>query len=499
MAPKPKGDARASSSETPTPTDAPKKRGSPSDFQGAQMEFLRSNLDAYAEHSKKKTLIRDFWPSLFHDYWRLFPWRLPLTEDPPAGCPPEPNASEAAFKALDLNLTEAQQAEKSKIQTEIKGKIKRWFNRQRPGAMGIYANPYFAHLKLLRAQHGNAPKRMPDYQFYFQHKDFKRAVAVRFTKDSADVPKKHHMALRCEIAREMLAAEPQEVRTRITDESTAAHDVAMEKYSKDTEGVPSADPEIQAECREKFLNIVSPLLQGLQAYTGYTLNLTAAHMEDGELKCASANAGTVGGKAWSKWDETGYTQMLTGFGRFVHALHVESLGLPLTAEPLGVAGNMATTSEAPALAASSGSGSLGMIGAQMLPGPITPNRVPILPPTGAAAADVEMGPPPPPPLPPLDEDDDEILSGEILPFSRPRPSFLTAMPTTATTNAPSASVLTPLAPTPSVSTSTPLAPTPSVSTSTPIAPTPAAATEAATDLLPALPSAAATDGYGADG
>ncbi|KAJ7019261.1 hypothetical protein C8F04DRAFT_1276504 [Mycena alexandri] len=461
----------ASSSRTATTTgDARKKRGTPSDFQGARMEFLKANLDAYAEHSKKKTLITEFWPQLFHSYWRLFPWRLPLTEEPAPGCAADPNAAEAAFKAVDLNLTEAEQAEKSKVQTDIKAKIKRWFNRQRPGTMGIYANPYFAHLKLLRAQDGSAPKRMPDYQYYMQHQDFKQGVAMRFIEESGGVPKRQHMALRCDIARDMLAAEPQEVRARISEESTAAHDAAMDAYTESADGVPSADPEIQKECRKNFLNIVSPLLQGLQAYTGYTLNLTAARIDEGRLECASANAGTVGGKSWSKWDEGSYSQMLTGFGRFVHASYLESLGLP----PDGTTSAPSASTGPSASASSSSSASAAAIGANMMQlstedddsSASNPTAPPPPPPPIAPNFDVQMGPPPPPPLD--EDDDDDIMSGAILPaFSRPSflPVATAPMASSTSTSAPPASSTS--AP-PAPSTSAPPAP------STSAAPAPAA-------------------------
>lgn len=66
----------------------PKKRGSPSDFQGQRADFLEDHLESYIEHSRAKT-TPIFWRELFPDYWNRFDWRLPLTEEPP-----EPAVSE---------------------------------------------------------------------------------------------------------------------------------------------------------------------------------------------------------------------------------------------------------------------------------------------------------------------------------------------------------------------------------------------------------------------
>ncbi|KAJ7770672.1 hypothetical protein B0H16DRAFT_1452097 [Mycena metata] len=280
---------KASTSKTGTTADAPKKRGNPSDFKGARLEFLLAHLDVYAEHSKKKTLA-DFLPSLFHDYWCLYHWTLLLNEDPPPGCSLAPEEAETAFKVRNTDLSEDEMGRKPKVQNDLKGKIKCWFNRQRPGSMGIHANPYFGFLKQLRNAQGSAPKKLPDYQFYLQHEDFKDGVAAQFKEERGDTPAARHLALRCEIGCEMLAVESQEVKTRLEEESIAAHEAAMEKFETATDDLPSVDPEVQKEYRDNFLTIVAPLLHGIRMYTGYTLNLVAARIDGDKLDCTTANA-----------------------------------------------------------------------------------------------------------------------------------------------------------------------------------------------------------------
>jgi hypothetical protein len=61
-------------------TQAPKKRGSPSDFQGRRAEFLEQWSEDYIEASQHKKLSK-FWPRIFPQYWINFPWQLTRTEE----------------------------------------------------------------------------------------------------------------------------------------------------------------------------------------------------------------------------------------------------------------------------------------------------------------------------------------------------------------------------------------------------------------------------------
>jgi hypothetical protein len=88
------------------------------------------------------------------------------------------------------------------------------------------------------------------------------------------------------------------------------------------------------------MTIVGPLLAGLRAYTGYTLNLMAGRidgtnyegrrsvfyallqMNDVYLLGRSANAGVVKGKDWAQWDSVGYGSAVHTYVKFVHAVHL---------------------------------------------------------------------------------------------------------------------------------------------------------------------------------
>ncbi|KAF8184375.1 hypothetical protein K438DRAFT_1766448 [Mycena galopus ATCC 62051] len=266
-----------------------KKRGQASDFKGARLEFLTSKIPEYLAAGKRrgKEVKTDgfpvFWPQLFAEYWRRFPWDLPLDKEPDPGTgegeEPAPNTPDDVFEALGLNMTEEEQEKRGKIQTELKAKVKRWFGRQRPAAMGIHGNPFFKQLARLRREESESPpKRATDFRFYMRHPDYKEAVAARFEEKYGDEPKAKHIALRCLVAQEMLAAESDDVKTRVKEECDAEHELEMEAYKDSEEGMPSPDADVQRECRENFLSIVQPLLAGLHAYTGLTLNIMGGHI-----------------------------------------------------------------------------------------------------------------------------------------------------------------------------------------------------------------------------
>ncbi|KAJ6448527.1 hypothetical protein C8R45DRAFT_1115213 [Mycena sanguinolenta] len=143
----------------------------------------------YTEASKTKDTC-NFFTELFYEYWRLYPWCLPLGEEPPLGCEAPPEDAEAAFKALDLNLSDEESEEKSNIQTKTQEKIKQWYNRQCPAQMGIEGNPFFHNLKEMRKRNDKpAPKRPTDYQYYLQHPDYKDTLEERFNSEHADAPR----------------------------------------------------------------------------------------------------------------------------------------------------------------------------------------------------------------------------------------------------------------------------------------------------------------------
>ncbi|KAJ7825741.1 hypothetical protein B0H14DRAFT_3468245 [Mycena olivaceomarginata] len=225
--------------------------------------------------------------------------------DPNAVPPPPPETVEQeALTAQKRELTPEEEAAKANIQKDMKGRLT---------AIGIHGNPYFAFLGRFRAnEEADPPKRTTDFRLYMCHPEFRDAVMEAFTKKYSDQPKKTHVSLRCEVAKEMLAAKSQEVRDHIKAECDTAHVEDVERYNESGDFEPDPDPATQRECCEKFLLIAQPLLAGLHAYTRLTLNIIEGRIneETQKFETMSANSGVVNGKDWARWDPEGYAATL---------------------------------------------------------------------------------------------------------------------------------------------------------------------------------------------
>ncbi|KAJ7833719.1 hypothetical protein B0H14DRAFT_3462539 [Mycena olivaceomarginata] len=284
-----------------------KNAGSLATSKGPRLDFLTSKIPEYIEASKKKygkeaktEGLAPFWTNLFKEYWKLFPWDLPLDQDPVPNAPPPPPDLEpqTAEEALE------QAERKSQVQKKIKEKIKRWSLESGRGAIGIHGNPYFAWLARLRrddvAEAPNAPQISASTCVT---RISKSTVMERFEEEYGEDRRKMHVSLRCQVAREMLEAEREEVKSRI---------------KRECDEVSHAKEPSNASVVRRFLSIVQPLLAGLHAYTGLTLNIIGGRIneETQKFETMSANSGLVGGKDWACWDPEGYSAMLKTYLKF---------------------------------------------------------------------------------------------------------------------------------------------------------------------------------------
>ncbi|KAJ7715640.1 hypothetical protein B0H16DRAFT_1709752 [Mycena metata] len=53
-------------------------------FQGERLVFLNQRLELFYDATARRDL-HQFWVRLFAEYWHIFPWRLPIDEDPHCG------------------------------------------------------------------------------------------------------------------------------------------------------------------------------------------------------------------------------------------------------------------------------------------------------------------------------------------------------------------------------------------------------------------------------
>jgi CO dehydrogenase/acetyl-CoA synthase beta subunit len=80
-----------------------------------------------------------------------------------------------------------------------------------------------------------------------RHADYKEGVNEHFLEEHGDAPKERHIALRCEVARELLKEEPEEVQSKIKAECDAAHVEELEAYKQSGAGLPDVNAEVQRQ------------------------------------------------------------------------------------------------------------------------------------------------------------------------------------------------------------------------------------------------------------
>ncbi|KAK7050123.1 hypothetical protein R3P38DRAFT_3173183 [Favolaschia claudopus] len=286
-----------------------KKTGKPSDFQGKRLEFLLAFHPTYADASLRgKT--RGIWADFFAKYWSNFPWRLPLSQDPDESDPTD-------YAMLPQDAAE-KELHKTTI-TTVEQKIKLWLGRQNK-ASNMKDNPWADWLTRFRTPTTSAPKKLADYQYYMQQKVYKRKVTTEYDKRKESVPKDDRMKLRTIIARELLAAETQEIRDAMKQGAEAEHAALLEKHEDALAGLPALDEEGLIEARARFSALVQPLLDGLAAHTGYEISILAGRVKSGNLDIdlhAGVTAATPAELDFSKAEPPVYQDVVRKYSKFV--------------------------------------------------------------------------------------------------------------------------------------------------------------------------------------
>jgi hypothetical protein len=90
---------------------------------------------------------------------------------------------------------------------------------------------------------GAPPKKLADYQHYMQHEHYKAGVVAVYNERTEGVKVGDRLALRVRIAKELLAAEPQDVQMKMKEEAQAEHTAMLDKHEDALEGMPALDEE----------------------------------------------------------------------------------------------------------------------------------------------------------------------------------------------------------------------------------------------------------------
>ncbi|KAK7013927.1 hypothetical protein R3P38DRAFT_3206497 [Favolaschia claudopus] len=303
-----------------TTKPAAKKRGSPGDFIGKRNDFLRAWIPEYTEASKKKS-FDGLWDRIFNQYWSNFHWSVPLPQEIDGDIHIDTSKTWVMPQEVKETLTEAEIAARATTKDEVQKKIKAWFNHRR-GHMGLAGHPWKKFLKSLRTPDTPPPKRLSDQQYYMTQKAYADKVTKKFKEDHPNAHRDQRLALRCDVAKELLEAEPQDVQDRIHAEAEKKHADALQAYQAAVAGAPPMTEEERELARARLTEMMTPLLSAIAEFTNYELVLLAGRavtepQPDVLVKVISAKTPGATGKVFADWDTIRYKLFAETFSRFV--------------------------------------------------------------------------------------------------------------------------------------------------------------------------------------
>ncbi|KAJ7768419.1 hypothetical protein B0H16DRAFT_1453125 [Mycena metata] len=373
--------------------EPPKKRGNRSDMVGRRSEQLEAALDAYSTASAAGT-TRTWYSKFFEEYWKLFPWEVPLDRDPT-----EDEIANAPVN--DTALTPAQKAAKKKIVNATEAKIKRWFNYQRTHAGGgINPWPRWLKAELKAPEDERRPRRLLDYQVYMQDEEKNAAINAALAEQYPDkVGPRDSIKYRAALARELLAAETEEVQADFKLKGEEEYEEALEEFRKN-EGAGAKeedfDEEARAEARSRLVATIKPVLLSIRKLTGYQVTMLVGAVIDGKVEVKSIHGGTVDGNNedgpdgvdFTRWDPNGYKPVVKQFMRYIAAAN---------GTPQGVEGGSALAATTNTSASSNPGTAPPPAAPLALPPPSShPPTMPPPPPSGGELPNTSGSPPPPP-------------------------------------------------------------------------------------------------------
>ncbi|KAJ7468408.1 hypothetical protein B0H11DRAFT_1920992 [Mycena galericulata] len=90
-------------------------------FQGARLDWLASHFDAYLT-AMYRGRLHIFIPALYDQYWKNFPWRLPIEEEPYPGM---------AFDDDLFELSTAERIQRDYVVARTNVRIRSYFHQAR--------------------------------------------------------------------------------------------------------------------------------------------------------------------------------------------------------------------------------------------------------------------------------------------------------------------------------------------------------------------------------
>ncbi|KIM85953.1 hypothetical protein PILCRDRAFT_5052 [Piloderma croceum F 1598] len=248
----------------------PKRPGPRGNFHGLRLKFLESKLPTFFDKvSARKT--HNWWPVIHAEYWSRISWRVPLDQEvdstmfDDASVPIE----------IDEDLSEEDKQMKTEVMKKVNPMVKTWFtNRKSKGVPKT--SVWSTFLKQLVQPTGGVPKKRNIAQYYMVHTDYKAKVDTEFDHrvEEEDIPPSEHLKIRSYIAKKFFLQEDKETKERLEKENDLTHKKMVAAYEAAWKGLPPINPDGQDEALEELEELVQPLLDGFEAYTGVRFVLT---------------------------------------------------------------------------------------------------------------------------------------------------------------------------------------------------------------------------------
>ncbi|KAJ7173540.1 hypothetical protein C8R46DRAFT_1215472 [Mycena filopes] len=247
--------------------------------EGVREEVLKPHLESYADALDRNWRAeRDALQAICNEFYERIGWRLADHEEPELPLPPYDPKKVPEKETLDDDEEDKKRARlallKQRIRRWLKYRVRR-LRKQLHSRLDVDNDPWAVLVGKL-AGIKSPPKARQGYQQYM-HEEYAGTiapvVAERWAANAVDAnsvqtKKTPDASFRALVAREMFKALPDAEQAAYGTRAKAEAKARREEYKAIMEKDPSRTPEARQKCINNLGSFLSPILLGIQEYTG---------------------------------------------------------------------------------------------------------------------------------------------------------------------------------------------------------------------------------------